>query len=378
MNKSFSPANPRLQHALDSTSLSNFEFCPTYYKRTNLEGWRGESVDLIFGGFFASALERYQKARLEGLSKLDAMLPALRWLLEATWQDGNPWGGHHEEHWRCTGTEKYRNKKGNAAKCPFSHKGATFPDHNPGQCGECGSPTESVTVFNTNNGSPAKNRQTLIRLFIWYVEEQPETLTDGLHPIRFPDGTPAVELTLQVPLGRNTPYGEPYTLNGHLDYFGQFGDEIFPVDNKSTTKTLNESFFGGYNPSLQLDNYDLMVSILYPGLTDGVAVDAAQTMVSGARFARRLFYKTESQREEQLGLVNNIIDRMELAAETGSYHMNKRNCWLCPLKNVCALPPEGRDRELETHFTKGPTWDPLTPRTEMKSEANPTLEGDAQ
>lgn len=357
----FSAANPRLQHALDSTSLQNFEFCPTYYRYTNLEGWRGESVDLIFGGYFASALERYQKARLEGVTREDALMPALRWLLTETWRGGNPWGGHYEDHWRCTGTEKYKNAKGNAAKCPFSHKGATFPGHQPDMCGECGSPTEGTTVFVAPHSS--KNRQTLVRLLIWYVEEQPERLEDGLHPIRFPDGTPAVELTLQVSLDRKTPSGEPYTLNGHLDYFGRFGEEVFPVDNKSTTKTLDKAFFGGYNPSLQLDNYDLMVSILYPGMAEGVAVDAAQTMVSGARFARRLFYKTESQREEQLRTVHEIIDHMEVAAETGNYHMNKRNCWLCPFKDVCSKPPEGRERALEAQFTKGELWNPLRSRT---------------
>lgn len=378
-----------LQIAWDPTSLQNLMFCPRSYQYIHLDGWRGSSVDLDFGGYAASAFEHFWKARAAGQSKEDATISVLQWLTEATWDQkaDRPWGGTYENLWRCTGVEKYRNAKGNAAKCPYSHKGSWFPEPAPTTCGECGSPTETVRQYVP--GDKLKNRETLIRLVLWYCDDQPDVLERGLHPYVFPDGRLAVELSYTIPLplrqwelcgteppGNRLPTyevnglaartGSNYLLCGHIDYIGVLGEEKWIVDNKTTTKTLNQKFYAGYNPSMQFDTYDLLGTLALPDLDlQGVMIDAAQTLVGGANFGRREYRKTEALREEQLETILFWIKQAEgFARDYGGkpWPMNKRNCWLCAFKRVCATDPKYRQRELESTFKKGERWNPLKAR----------------
>ena len=356
-----SPANPRLQVAWDSTSLGALQFCPRYYKYAHLDGWSGSTIDLEFGVHAATGFELYQKARLNGDTKDQALFKVVRAVLSATWKDGKGVMGRYENQWKCTGTTKYKNKKGNAAICPYAHKHAWFPEPYPQECGECGSPTRRQRNYIPE--TPAKNRHSLLRLLVWYIDEQPEDLDDGLRPYVFPDGTAAVELSFRVPLPWKSPYGDQYLLTGHNDYLGAFGPEIWTVDNKTTTKSLTTKFWEGYSPHYQIDTYDLTAALAYPNLDiRGVMLDAAQVTTDGARFGRHPFYKTDAQREEHLTMIEYWIRQAEYFAEKDFYPMNKRNCWLCPFKNVCNKDPEQRDRYLNEGFLKREIWNPLVPR----------------
>lgn len=358
----FSAGNPRLQVAWNSSSLQELQFCPRKYQYTVLDGWKpGSAVDLEFGGYFAAAVERYYRARLAGSSRDDAQLDTLDWLLRETWRDGRPWGGTVQEEWRCSGAEPYKNAKGNKAKCPYSHSGQFFPAPAPDICGECGSAVEVHRNFVADHKT--KNRKTLVRAFAWWVEEQPERLQDGVYPYTFPNGTPAIELSGVVPLPRQTPSGENYLLTFHLDQIAALGDELFVQDQKTTTKSLGPEFWGGYSPHMQMDTYDLIVTLLFPDLPiAGILLDAVQTQVGGARFARRPLYKRESQREEQLDIILRVIADAERYAAEDHWPMNKRSCWLCPFKRVCSKPPEERNRYLAADFEKGETLNPLAIR----------------
>jgi hypothetical protein len=120
-NSAFSAHNPKLQIGVDATSLKSYQFCPRRYQYEHIENWRRQSVDLDFGLFIADSLEIYQKGRLAGLSKTDALLPALRYAFTATWNaDGTQWGGEYVTQWHCLGETKYNNEKGNLAMCPFA------------------------------------------------------------------------------------------------------------------------------------------------------------------------------------------------------------------------------------------------------------------
>src|SRR3990167_10167094 len=92
----FSPANPKLQIAWDATSLYALMFCPTYYQRTIIEGWRlPGNVDLDFGVFFAGAVEVFKKARLSGAACNDAGVGAVEWVIKAS---GRYAEGEEEDH----------------------------------------------------------------------------------------------------------------------------------------------------------------------------------------------------------------------------------------------------------------------------------------
>ena len=119
--QAFSSHNPNEQIAWDASSLKSLQFCPRYYQYANLEGWKSPSVDLAFGGLVSSGFERYQKARLVGKSRDDALLEVVRWAMEETYYEGavgvgvgdtpglqwnepdTQWGGHYEDLWKCSG-----------------------------------------------------------------------------------------------------------------------------------------------------------------------------------------------------------------------------------------------------------------------------------
>src|SRR6478609_67884 len=144
MADAFSTINPDLQIVWDASSLKSIQFCPRHYQYANLEGWQSPSVDLAFGRLLASALERYQKSRLDGKTKLEATLVAVRWAMEETYtpeheeghgyHEATQWGGHYELMWKCKGETKYKNEKGNRAKCPYSFVSAWFPGSGPDFC----------------------------------------------------------------------------------------------------------------------------------------------------------------------------------------------------------------------------------------------------
>jgi hypothetical protein len=373
----YSPTIPNLQIVWDSTSLRALMFCPRSYQYGILQGWRGSAVDLEFGIYFASATEVYAKERLAGRSKHQATIAAVERVVLDSWLDdtslegidygygegnGRPWGGEYSPQWRCTGTTKYRNAKGNAAKCPYSHKGKWFPGEGPSSCGICTSPTHSERRYTPYD--KVKNRESLVRLVEWYCEEQPEELGGaGLSPYAFPDGTPAVELSFKLPLPFNTPDGQPYILAGHLDGIKTFGEiETFISDNKTTKGFLGPLYWKQYSPNIQVDTYDLAGSLLFPDLNiKGVAIEAAQTLVGGAKFATQVFYRTEGQREETLHEIGWWIKQAERFAADDYWPMNKTNCKMCAFNGICSKDPAQRERYLKADFRQE-RWNPLSER----------------
>lgn len=363
----YSETIPNLQIAWDSTSLRALQFCPRSYQYGILQGWRGSAVDLEFGIYFASATEVYAKARIAGMSKTQATLDAVRrvvidsWIADDIYGDGHPWGGAYEEQWHCLGTKKYKNAKGNAAKCPYSHKGKWFMGEGPSCCGECGSETETQRRW-----LPAdkhKNRHTLVRLVAWYCEEQPEDYsTGGLKPYAFPDGTPAVELSFKLPLPWKSPAGEQYIFAGHMDAIKTHGVDPFVTDNKTTKSYLGAAYWKQFAPNGQVDGYDLAGTLLFPDLgIKGVAIEAAQVTQEGARFATQVFYRTEGQREETLHEIGWWIKQAERFAEENYWPMNKTNCKMCVFNGICSKDPAMRDRYLKADFHQK-RWNPLQER----------------
>lgn len=371
----YSPTIPNLQIVWDSTSFRALMFCPRSYQYGILQGWRGSAVDLEFGIYFASATEVYAKQRLLGKSKFEATLSAVKrvvrdsWLGEGDGADygygegaGRPWGGEYSNQWHCLGETKFRNAKGNVAKCPYSFKGKWFPGDGPTTCGVCGSRTETQRRYIPFD--KVKNRESLVRLVEWYCEEQPEELGGaGLSPYAFPDGTPAVELSFKLPLPYTTPDRQPYILAGHLDAIKTFGPiETFISDNKTTKAFLGPLYWKQYSPNIQVDIYDLAGSLLFPDLgIKGVAIEAAQTLAGGAKFATQVFYRTEGQREETLQEIGWWLKQAERFAAENYWPMNKTNCKMCAFNGICSKDPAQRERYLKADFVQK-KWNPLEER----------------
>lgn len=357
----FTTKLPHLQRAWDATSLNALMFCPRYYQYSILKGWREpDNNNFEFGGYFASAVEIYKKERLNGKSKEQASVDSLRYAITTTWDPlQGPWSGQYDQAWRCTGSEPYRNRKGNRAKCPYSHKGSWFPEPAPSICGECTSPIEIqerwVPLY-------TKDRYALIRLVAAYCDAQPSTKSDGATAIMI-DKEPAVELSFRYPLPYNTPDGDPYLACGHMDSIMRFGSENFISDNKTTTKTLNDKYWQSYSPNTQVDLYDISGSVLWPELNiKGVMIEGAQlTKTMGVRMGVGFMRRTEAQREEFLKDLAYWLTQAERFASDEYWPMNRRNCWMCPFNIICSKDPSKREGYLSSNFTQK-FWNPLQER----------------
>jgi hypothetical protein len=227
-------------------------------------------------------------------------------------------------------------------------------------CGVCGSSTETERRWVSND--PAKDRYTLIRAVVWWCDDQPEGALDGPVPYAFPDGTPAIELSIPITLPWLAPTGERYVLTGYLDSIDVLGEEHFISDNKTTKKTLNRQYWKQYSPNVQVSTYDLIGSVLFPDLNlRGVRIDAVQTLVGGARFGTQVFYRSDKLREEYLQDIEYTIREAERYAKDNYWPKREANCALCQFNAVCSKEPAERERYLKGNFQVR-KWNPLRER----------------
>src|SRR3974377_768007 len=77
----------KIQFAWDSTSLGWFKTCPKLYELSMLEGWRAkrESLHLKFGLLYHSALESYDRYRVQGAKHDPTVIQVIYDTMVATW-----------------------------------------------------------------------------------------------------------------------------------------------------------------------------------------------------------------------------------------------------------------------------------------------------
>lgn len=391
--KLFSEKLPTLQLAWDATSLYALSFCPRYYDLTVRQGWRADTIDLDFGIMAHKAMEVYDQERFDGHGHDAAQLAALNmvlmlsggysptaqsdvWTLPEGQEAWSPWGGRYLDMWRCTGTQKYgkKGKSGGALKCPNAKAHVWWPGHGPGVCPECGSPTQSEERWLPTD--TAKNRHTLVRLVVWWCEEIKDL---PIKTLALQNGKPMTEVNFQVGL----PYGylhqhgliefvpvypssdyERFVLCGYWDGAVTFGGQNFVRERKTTGTNIGKAYFSGFSPNMQTDTYDLAVKFI-PEVQEmafhGVLVDAAQTLVSGARFGFQPLYRTEGHRVEHLAEVEDLLRDAVRYAERGQWPMRKSQCKFCKMRGICALEPGKRQQFLEANFRQV-VWNPLEER----------------
>src|SRR5580698_9044747 len=239
---SFSPEKPNHQLAWDSTSLGSLKRCPRYYYYNIVEGYvgRAESVHLRFGSEYNNAIVTYHKCRAAGQTDEEATLSALRYALEHTWDNvlNRPW----------------------------------------------------------TSDEPTKNRETLIRSIIWYLDRFAD---DPLETLRLANGEAAVELPFRLHLEQTSALtGEEYLLCGYLDRVVTFQGLTWITDFKTSKYALDANYFKNWSPSTQMSQYDFAGSIIMPSSIGGVIVDAAQLGVTFTRNQRGNATRTPALREE--------------------------------------------------------------------------------
>ena len=306
---SFSTDLPQLQIAWDSTSLGAFKECPRKYQLNIVLGLvpRETSVHLTFGLHYHGILERYDHAKSRGQSHAQAVTTAVRYGLKVTWDKakGRPW----------------------------------------------------------ISDDPNKNRFTLIRSVVWYLEQFAE---DPVETIILDNGKPAVELSFRMELGYTSFTGEPYLLSGHIDRLGVFNDQVWILDRKTSKSTLGSDFFEKYNPDNQFSIYTLATQVVYKKPAVGLIVDAVQVAVGFSRFARGLVHRTPAMLEEFHKDIGLWIKQAETYAEMGYWPMNDKSCnnyGGCPYRHVCSKDPRTRTQWMNSLAVR--LWDPLSTRGDI-------------
>lgn len=318
-NTAISEKTPGLQTAWDSTSLGELKLCPRKYQLRILEGWtpRSQSIHLTFGLAFHSALEHFDHALSAGATRTEAARAAIRQALKLTWdaERKRPW----------MSDDKY------------------------------------------------KNRATLIRTIVWYLEHY--NLLNADDPIRtimLASGKPAVELSFRLALPFESPADGNYLLCGHLDKVGELSGQLYVVDRKTTKHTLSPEYFKQYSPDNQFSTYIFGGSQVLDRPIAGLICDAAQVLVEGSRYQREPINRTPSEINEWvegleywLGMAEHLATAYY--AEGKDYPMNDKACHVyggCPYRDVCSKTPAVREQWLKAGFVKS-TWDPLQVRGDI-------------
>lgn len=283
--------------AWSATLLETFKACPRLFYYNFIAGIRpaGISIHLTFGDIYHAALELYDRERSAGRSHDDATIHTVHFALKASWG------------W--------------------------------------------------DSDNPAKNRETVVRSVLWYLEEFAD---DPLATIQLADGTPAVELSFRLELSSRI------VLAGHLDRVVEYQGDNFVSDRKTTSSALSAYYFSRYEPDTQMSLYTAASRIIYKAPVKGVIIDAAQVGVTYTRFARSFTFRNDEQLDEFLASAKWWISQVP-AAKAAGWPMNEASCSRyggCSFRSVCSRVPRVRESMLLGPEFEAGTYNPLEVRGE--------------
>ena len=312
-NRSFSERVPRLQVAVDSTSLGAFKRCPRFYYYSIVQGWTGTSVkvDLAFGIAAHRGLELFHKLRAKGLDYESSVQLVVTTSMIETWDS--------------------------EAQAP------RFDD-------------------------AQKNRLSLTRLLVEYLDRY-EAEGIGPRTLILPSGAPAVELSFAFDSGLAGP--EPVLLCGHIDRLVEINSEIYVSDLKTTRSALGSRYADQFSPDNQFSLYSIAGRIAFKQAVRGILLDAAQVGTTFVRLARFPIPRPAPVLDEWLQGFVYWYGRMRGCAEEAdqvpeveaafAWPQNDAACSLyggCAFREICSRSPASRQRILEANWTLR-HWDPV-------------------
>jgi hypothetical protein len=221
-----------------------------------------------------------------------------------------------------------------------------------------------------------KNRKTLTRTVIWYLEKFQRDVTKT---VVLEGGKIGCELSFRFqldwgPKNAWVPQAshegvpaepQPYLLCGHLDRVVTFNDELFVMDRKTTKTTPEGYYFDNFDPENQMSLYTLAGQVLFDTAIRGVIIDAAQVAVGFSRFERGFTYRNPDQIDEWVNDLHYWFQLAEEFAKSNYWPMNDTSCGMyggCKFRKICSKSPQVRDRFLAGDFEKVEPWNPLAVR----------------
>lgn len=313
MTKPLSFDDLGVQFAWDSTSIKLAETCLRKYQYKMLLGWQPErkSVHLLFGGWYATALESYYKYVADGMSPEDAEIEVVHEALTETWEFE---------------LDEYNE--------PIEGTGAPWTsDHN------------------------TKTRENLIRTIIWYLDQFGED--DSCKTVILNDGKPAVEHSFRLEVDNGIFFA------GHLDRLIEYGGHTYIQDQKTTAATINSRFFDQFNPDSQMSMYTFAGKMIFGLPIKGIMIDGAQIAVGFTRFERGFTFRDDTQLQEWYDNSMYYIQRAQQATRENYFPLNPSSCnnyGGCEFRHICSKAPSVRSNFLKGDFVQGKRWDPLEVR----------------
>jgi len=327
-----------VQFAWSATTIKWAETCPRYYQLSMIEGWhkRDTNAHLIFGGHYATALEHFHKWMAEGMDREEALRAVVLEALIGTWERGGCD--------TCSGNGLVDEALGGEA----TSEKVSCPD-----CDGTGNSKEGRPWVSDHN---LKNRETLIRSIVWYLEQFKD---DAALPVKLADGKPAVELSFSLPVDNDIIFV------GHLDRLANYADNLYIQDQKTTGTTLSPRYFEQYSPDTQMSLYTFAGSAVFGIPVKGVMIDAAQVAVGFTRFERGFTFRTSEQLTEWYDSAMHTILKMQELTRENHFPMNPSSCGNyggCTFRSVCSRSPGVRPNFLAADFVQGGGYDPLERR----------------
>lgn len=330
-----------VQFAFDQTSIHIAEECLCKYHYSMLEGWRhpAKSVHLLFGGWYASALESFHQYLAKGMGWDEALEEVVAEALVETWE--------YPECESCDGTGELRFYESTGGPL-IEQKTACGSCAGEGKLREGGTPWQSL--HNT------KTRENLIRTIVWYTEQY---IDDPCKTLILSNGKAAVEHSFAIDVDNGLVFA------GHLDRCVEYAGSPYVQDQKTTGTTISSRYFDNFSPDTQMSMYSWAGKIIWNTPVKGVMIDAVQIAVGFSRFERGFAFRSSAQLDEWYDHSMHHIEAARKATRENYFPMNRSACGSyggCEYRTVCSRSPEVRENFLKAEFVRGPRWDPLQAR----------------
>lgn len=205
-----------------------------------------------------------------------------------------------------------------------------------------------------------KSLDGLIRAYESYMLEYPFGVTK-LVPLQFPNGEVAVEFNfaIAIPETVHPETGDPILYGGRFDMVGVYNDQLFVVDEKTST-SLGERWARQWDLDSQFTGY-CWAARGYGHLVAGAIIRGVGLLKTKTTHAEAIIYRPEWQVNRWLDQLIEEIGDMIKAWKRGRYKktLDKKACDAysgCPYKTLCETPEP--DRWLSTHYHVV-VWNPV-------------------
>lgn len=288
------------QFAWDQTSIKLAEECLYKYKLTMIDGWQSphRSVHLLFGGWYATALEHFHKHVALGMEREDAVREVVREVLVSTWIDGSPW----------------------------------LSDHN------------------------TKTRENLIRTIVWYLDQFED---DACKTIILSDGKPAVEYTFALPVDNDIIFTGH--IDRFVEYAGFPYAQDQKTSQNTITPKYFEGFNPDTQMSMYTFAGRIIYNAPVKGVIIDAAQIAVGFTRFERGFTFRTNAQLDEWYDHSMWHIEQAR-KATLENYFPMNRTSCGNYGGCPFRHACSRSPEVREQFLKADFVQGPKWNPLAVR----------------